>query len=103
MILEVDPENLRDIAAAVHAAHKREPGSGVFASVERLVLQALQERERFLVLEPAQAEALKQALLKRAWDQRNTSEGFDYADLADRIDGALDEQALPREDVLDEG
>ncbi|HVL80167.1 MAG TPA: hypothetical protein VM840_01070 [Actinomycetota bacterium] len=103
MILDVNPENLRDIAAAVHAAHKREPGSQVLSSLERIVLSALHGKERILELDREQAEALRGALLKRAWDQRNTSEGFDYADLADRIDGALDAKALPREDVLDEG
>ena len=103
MILDVDPENLRDIAAAVHAAHKREPGSIVLGSLERIVLGALQSKERVLELDDEHAEALRAALMKRAWDQRNTSEGFDYADLAERIEGALDKGSLPREDVLDEG
>lgn len=103
MILEVNPENLRDIAAAVHAAHKREPDSEVLASVEKIVLHSLTTKERFLELDPDQATALKDALLRRAWAQRSTSEGFDYADLADRIDGALNEGSMPVDNVVDEG
>lgn len=99
MILEVNPESLRDIAAAVHAAIKREPEAVELVEVEKLVLSGIRSGERYLQLESAQASVLRDALLKRAWDQRNTGEGFDYADLAERIEGALDDQSLPADEV----
>ncbi|HVE91057.1 MAG TPA: hypothetical protein VNE62_01975 [Actinomycetota bacterium] len=99
MILEVNPESLRDIAAAINAARKREPDAEVLAEVERSVLIAIKNREGTLVLEPLQANALRNSLLQRAYDQRNTSEAMDYSDLAERIERALDDAALPVDEV----
>lgn len=95
MILEVSSENLRDIAAAVHSARKKEPGVHVMADVERKVLTAIQRREPMLELDDQEAQALRNVLLMRAYDQRNTSEGLDYADLAERIERDLDAEAPP--------
>lgn len=90
MILEVSAESIRDIAAAVHAARKREPDIEILSAVERKVLGAIQKRNETLELEAQEAQALRNVLLRRAYDQRRTSEGTDYADLADRIGNALD-------------
>lgn len=90
MILEVTSESIRDIAAAVHAARKREPDITILAGVEKKVLAAIQQRTATLVLENSEAQALRNVLLQRAYDQRRTPEGTDYADLADRIGNALD-------------
>ena len=90
MILEVTSESIRDIAAAVHAARKREPEITILADVEKKVLAAIQQRTATLVLENNEAQALRNVLLQRAYDQRRTTEGTDYADLADRIGNALD-------------
>jgi len=95
MILEVSPEDIRDIAAAVHSARKREPSVDVMAEVERVVLNAIRTREGMLELTDQQAQALRNVLLMRAYDQRNTSEGVDYADLAERIGRDLDTEAPP--------
>ena len=91
MILEVTPENLRDIAAAVSAARKRAPGTAVLDAVEARVLGALRRGEDALELADEQAQALRNALLLRAWDQRDNTEGYDYSDLADRIRQALED------------
>lgn len=98
MIFEFNPENLRDIAAAVSAALKREPSATVLGEVEVVVHRALRSRDYTIELSPQQAQALRNALMRRAWDQRNTSEAFDYSDLADRIGRALDDHAVPLED-----
>jgi hypothetical protein len=90
MILEVTSESIRDIAAAVHAARKREPEITILADVEKKVLAAIQQRTATLVLENNEAQALRNVLLQRAYDQRRTTEGTDYSDLADRIGTALD-------------
>lgn len=90
MILEVTSESIRDIAAAVHAARKREPDIALLADVEKKVLTAIQQRTATLVLENTEAQALRNVLLQRAYDQRRTTEGTDYSDLADRIGTALD-------------
>ncbi len=90
MILEVTSESIRDIAAAVHAARKREPDIALLADVEKKVLAAIQQRSLTLVLENNEAQALRNVLLQRAYDQRRTTEGTDYSDLADRIGTALD-------------
>lgn len=85
MILEVTGASIRDVAAAIHSAKKREPKVEMLRTLERKVLTAIQERQDVLQLEPEEANALRNVLLYRAWDQRNTSEGEDYADLAERI------------------
>ena len=90
MILEVTSESIRDIAAAVHAARKREPDIEILANVEKKVLSAIQQRTATLVLENDEAQSLRNVLLQRAYDQRRTPEGTDYSDLADRIGNALD-------------
>ena len=90
MILEVTPESIRDIAAAVHAARKRSPEIELLADVEKKVLAAIQQRSGTLVLENQEAQALRNVLLQRAYDQRRTTEGTDYSDLAERIGNALD-------------
>jgi hypothetical protein len=95
MILEVNAEDIRDIAAAVHSARKLEPGADVLAEVERKVMNAIQRREETLELEDQQAQALRNALLRRAYDQRNTTEALDYSDLAERIGQALDSVTPP--------
>jgi hypothetical protein len=94
MIFEVSQENLRDIAAAVNAARKREPAVAVLSTLEAKVLGALSRRQDFLELDNVEAQALRNALLQRAYDQRDNSEGYDYSDLADRIARALDDQAV---------
>lgn len=99
MILEVTQENLRDIAAALNAAKKREPSATILGEVEQKVLGAIVRREEAIELGDQQAQALRNALLRRAYDQRDNSEGFDYSDLADRIGRALDDQAVPLEDA----
>ena len=93
MILEVTSESIRDVAAAVHAARKREPDIEILAALERKVLVAIQQKERSLELETQEAQALRNILMQRAYDQRRTSEGTDYSDLAERINNALDSEA----------
>lgn len=95
MILEVSAENIRDIAAAVHSAKKREPSVTVLRQLERKVLGAIQNRQETLELESDEAQALRNVLLFRAYDQRNTPEGQDYADLAERIRVDLEAEAPP--------
>ena len=95
MILEIDAEAIRDIAAAVHAARKREPGIEILTVVERKVLTAIQRREYTLELDQQEAQALRNVLLRRAYDQRNTTEAEDYSDLAERIGRDLDAQEPP--------
>ncbi len=90
MIIEVSSENLRDIAAAVHAARKREPDAEVLGLLQTKVLGAIQRRQETIEIEEDQAQALRNALLQRAYDQRKTSEGMDYSDLAERIERAID-------------
>jgi hypothetical protein len=90
MILEVSPEDIRDVAAAVHSARKKQPEAEVISGLERKVLGAIQRRENMLEVDDTEAQALRNSLLQRAYDQRNTPEGHDYADLADRIERALD-------------
>ncbi len=95
MILEVTQEDLRDIAAAVHAARKREPSAEVIAAVERKVFAAIRGHQETLELGGEEAQALRNVLLMRAYDQRRTSEGLDYTDLADRIGRDLDTEDPP--------
>lgn len=95
MLLEIDPEAIRDIAAAVNSARKIEPDIAILSVVERKVLQAIRTRQSTLELEQQEAQALRNVLLRRAYDQRNTSEGIDYSDLAERIRGALESEAPP--------
>jgi hypothetical protein len=90
MILEVTSESIRDIAAAVHAARKREPDIELLAAVERKVMTAIQSKSVMLELDAHEAASLRNVLLQRAYDQRRTPEGTDYSDLADRIGKALD-------------
>jgi hypothetical protein len=90
MILEVSAESIRDIAAAVHAARKREPELEILAALERKVLVCIQQRGETLELESQEAQALRNVLMQRAYDQRRTTEGTDYSDLAERIGNALD-------------
>ena len=90
MILEVTSESIRDIAAAVHAARKRAPDTEILAAVEKKVLAGIQQKTTTLVLESQEAQALRNVLLQRAYDQRRTTEGTDYSDLAERIGNALD-------------
>lgn len=92
MILEVTSESIRDIAAAIHAARKREPDIAILADVERKVMGAIQQRSGTLALEKQEAQALRNVLLQRAYDQRRTQEGTDYSDLAERIDNALESE-----------
>lgn len=92
MILEVTPESIRDIAAAVHAARKRDTDADILAALERKVLQAIQQKTATLSLETDEAQALRNVLLQRAYDQRRTPEGTDYSDLAERIANALDSE-----------
>lgn len=95
MILEVSVESIRDIAAAVHAARKREPEIDILAALERKVMGGIQQRTETLELQTQEAQALRNVLLQRAYDQRRTTEATDYADLAERIANALDaEQEL---------
>lgn len=95
MILEINPEAIRDIAAAVHAARKREPGIDILAGVERKVMDAIQDRRNTLELADQEARALRNVLMQRAYDQRRTAEAHDYADLADRIAKDLETEAPP--------
>lgn len=102
MILEIDPDSIRDIAAAVNAARKREPSVTVLSEVERKVLDAIRQRVYTLELGDQEAAALRNVLLRRAYDQRNTSEGEDYATLAERISNALDMEEPDLEAVREE-
>lgn len=95
MILEVSAEDIRDIAAAIHAARKREPSAHVLTELQPRVMSAIQRREETIELGEQEAQALRNALLQRAYDQRNTSEGMDYSDLAERIGRALDAVTPP--------
>lgn len=95
MILEVDAGAIRDIAAALNAARKREPSIEILSRLERKVLHAIQQRSTSLELEKDEAQALRNVLQRRAYDQRNTSEGTDYADLADRINRDLEAEEPP--------
>lgn len=90
MILEVSAESIRDIAAAVNAARKKEPEIEILAGLERKVLTAIQHKSETLELSNDEAASLRNVLLRRAYDQRNTTEATDYSDLADRIANALD-------------
>ena len=101
MILEVNKESIRDIAAAVHAARRREPGIEILSAVERKVLGAIQQRSETLELEDQEAAALRNVLMQRAYDQRNTTEGTDYSDLADRIAQALEIEEPPLDVIAD--
>lgn len=92
MILEVTPESIRDIAAAVHAARKRDADADILAGLERKVLQGIQQKTATLTLETDEAQALRNVLLQRAYDQRRTTEATDYSDLAERIANALDSE-----------
>jgi hypothetical protein len=102
MILEINQESIRDIAAAVNAARRREPGIEILGAVERKVLAAIQGKTVSLELEDQEAAALRNVLMQRAYDQRNTTEGTDYADLADRIAQALDSEAPPLDVITTE-
>jgi hypothetical protein len=95
MILEVDTGAIRDIAAALNAARKREPSIEILGTLERKVLHAIQQKSNSLELERDEAQALRNVLQRRAYDQRNTSEGMDYADLAERISRDLDVEEPP--------
>ncbi len=95
MILEVDPSTVRDLAAALNAARKREPSIDILAQLERKVLHAIQQRSNSLELEKDEAQALRNVLQRRAYDQRNTPEGTDYMDLADRITQDLEADEPP--------
>jgi hypothetical protein len=55
MILEIDTETIRDIAAAVNAARKREPDIAILSSLERKVMEAIQRRSKMLELEEQEA------------------------------------------------
>jgi hypothetical protein len=90
MLLEINPESIRDIAAAVHAARKREPDIEIISVVERKVLEAIQHRSYTLELEDQEAMSLRNVLLQRAYDQRRTVEASDYQELAERIATALE-------------
>jgi hypothetical protein len=102
MIFEASQENLRDIAAAVSAAIKREPSVSVLSRIETKVLSAIRRREDALELDAEEAQSMRNALMRRAYDQRDNSEGYDYSDLADRLGRALDEQAIDLEMPLQE-
>jgi hypothetical protein len=95
MILEVDAETIRDIAAAVHAARRIEPEIEILIAVERKVLTAIRERSETLELEDQEAQAMRNVLQRRAYEQRNTTEGNDYSDLAARIGAALEIEDVP--------
>jgi len=95
MILEVDAEAVRDIAAAVHAARRIQPDIEILVAVERKVMTAIQQRSEILELEDQEAQALRNVLMRRAYEQRNTTEGTDYSDLADRIGRALETEEPP--------
>ena len=95
MILEVDTGTIRDIAAALNAARKRDPSIEILATLERKVLQAIQQRSSSLEVENQEAAALRNILQQRAYDLRNTSEGTEYADLAERISNDLEADEPP--------
>lgn len=95
MILEIDPEAVRDIAAAVHAARRREPDIDILSALERKVLDAIQQKSTALELTDQEAQSLRNVLLQRAYDQRRTTEGADYSNLAERILVDLDTEAPP--------
>ncbi len=95
MILEIDPEAIRDIAAAVHAARRREPDIEILGTLERKVLEAIQQRSTTLELADQEAHSLRNVLMQRAYDQRRTTEGADYQELAERILLDLDTEAPP--------
>jgi hypothetical protein len=95
MILEVSSESIRDIAAAINAARKREPDLDILSQLERKVLGAIRDRTTTLELDEDQARSLRNVLLHRAYDQRRTSEGTDYSDLAERILRALETSDPP--------
>ncbi len=95
VILEVDKEAIRDIAAAIHAARKREPSIEILAALERKALAAIQQKSVSLELTDDEARALRNVLQRRAYDQRNTTEGTDYMDLAERISNDLDTDEPP--------
>lgn len=99
MILEVSAENLRDVAAAVHAARKREPREMVVRAIERKVLSALGSRAEALELDAQEAQALRNILLMRAHDQRRTAAANEYIELADRIRRDLEVQAPPLDET----
>jgi hypothetical protein len=102
MILEINAESSRDIAAAVHAARRREPSIEILGAVERKVLAAIQQRSDTLELEDQEAAALRNVLMQRAYDQRNTTEATDYADLAERIATALEIEEPPLDVITTE-
>jgi hypothetical protein len=95
MILEINAEAIRDIAAAVNAARKRDSSIEVLRDVERKVLTAIREKSSSLELGDQEAAALRNILMQRAYDQRNTTEATDYADLAERIARDLDSEEPP--------
>jgi hypothetical protein len=92
MILEISTESIRDIAAAVNAARKREPDIEIIAALERKVLVAIQQKSQMIELETQEAQSLRNVLMQRAYDQRRTTEATDYSDLADRISNALESE-----------
>jgi hypothetical protein len=95
MILEINPEAIRDIAAAVHAARRREPDIEILAVVEKKVLDAIQDKSHTLELDDQEAQSLRNVLMQRAYDQRRTQEAADYEELADRILRDLDSEVSP--------
>ncbi len=95
MILEIDIRGIRDIAAAVNAARKRDPSIEVLRDVESKVLTAIRAEEPHTRARRSGSQALRNILLQRAYDQRNTTEGTDYADLAERIGRDLDSEEPP--------
>jgi hypothetical protein len=95
VILEVDTGAIRDLAAALNAARKREPSIEILAQLERKVLHAIQQRSTSIELAQDEAQALRNVLQRRAYDQRNTQEGTDYMDLADRITQDLETDEPP--------
>ena len=95
MILEINAEAIRDIAAAVNAARKRDPSIEVLREVEKKVLTAIRDKSSSLEVGDQEAAALRNILMQRAYDQRNTSEATDYADLAERIARYLDSEEPP--------
>src|SRR5204862_2250285 len=75
MILEIDTEAIRDIAAAVHAARRIEPDIEILAAVERKVMTAIRERSEILELGDQEAQSLRNVPMRRAYEQRNTTDG----------------------------
>ena len=95
MILEVTSESIRDIAAAVHSARKKEPDLEILGRLEKKVLGTIQQRSETIELGSDEAASLRNVLLRRAYEQRSTTEATDYADLAERISNAIEaEEAL---------